>query len=394
VKPVVAILGGSTPFTAALVEALRTAAIPPCELRLFGRDVDALERMKRYGDRRLAALDWTVSASPRLDEAVDGAAVVVNQIRFGGLSGRSRDETLANQFQIPADETLGPCGLATALRIVPRVRELAAELGRCCPGAWVLNLSNPLSITTSAMIRAGAPPRCVGLCELPLATVLETCRMLRISPADVEWDYAGLNHRGFVFALKHRGESLMPQLPEMLEGRTIFGVTGEEIRQVGALPLKYFRLSTTATTPAASRRAEFLSELKETLAGELEQPPAPPPSLSMRDLSWYEGAVVPMIAAIFADDGRRVIVNCLGDDGLVREVPARVSRDGVEVIATEPPLELLPWLFRWVAHERALLEAVESPGLERIEDALALDPAVPGAQVREIGRAIWEGYES
>jgi len=220
VKPLVAVLGGSTPFTAALVEGLRAgpAEVPACELRLFGQDSDALERMKRYGRRRLAERGWSVSTSRRLDEAVDGAAIVVNQIRFGGLAGRSRDEALANRFQLPADETLGPCGLAAALRVVPCIRELAAELGRWCKDAWVLNLSNPLSVTTAAMIRAGAPPKCVGLCELPLATVIETCRVLRMSLEEVEWQYAGLNHRGFVFALEHRGEDLLARLPEMLGG--------------------------------------------------------------------------------------------------------------------------------------------------------------------------------
>ena len=150
-KRVIAILGGSTPFTAALVEAFRAA--PACELRLFGQDRDALEKMKRYAERRL---QWTVLATSRLEEAVTGAAVVVNQIRFGGLEGRSRDEALANRFGLAADETLGPCGLSAALRVVPRIRELAAGLGRRCPNAWVLNLSNPLSVTTRAMIRGNA----------------------------------------------------------------------------------------------------------------------------------------------------------------------------------------------------------------------------------------------
>jgi 6-phospho-beta-glucosidase len=391
VKPAVAILGGSTPFTAALVEALRDApaGIPACELRFFGQDGDALERMKAYGHRRLAALGWTVSATRSLDEAVSGATVVVNQIRFGGLRGRSKDEDLAGRFQLPADETLGPCGLNAALRVIPRVRELAAELGRRCPGAWVLNLSNPLSLATRAMIRAGAPRRCFGLCELPQATVIETCRVLGISPADVEWDYAGLNHRGFVFSLRHRGEELLPRLPELLGEQTIFGVTGEVIRHAGALPLKYFKLSTSQGKAVAAGRADFLDALKDTLARELGQALAPPPSLALRDLSWYSGAVVPMIGAIFADDGRRMIVNRLADDGLVREVPVRVTSAGVELTEAAPPPHLASWLDRWAAHERALIEAVEAPSLERIEQALALDPAVPKARIGEIGRAIW-----
>jgi 6-phospho-beta-glucosidase len=395
-NPVLAVLGGSTPFTAALVEALRSApaGMPACELRLFGQDAAALETMRKYADRRLATFGWSVSASRRLDEAVDGAAVVVNQIRFGGLPGRARDEALARRFQLPADETLGPCGLSGALRVVPRIREIAAELGRRCPDAWVLNLSNPLSVTTAAMVRAGAPARCVGLCELPLATVTETCRLLRMSLRDVDWDYTGLNHRGFIFALRHRGEELLPRLPEMLEGRSILGVTGDEIRRVGAVPLKYFWLSTGVVRPAPSHRAEFLGKLKEAIARDLESSAEPPPSLSRRDLGWYEGAVVPMTAAIFADHQRRVVVNCVRDDGLVWELPARVSRDRVEVVATEPPPQLRPWLDRWAAHERALLEAVASPCLERIVEALALDPVVPKRQVREIGRAIWAEHEN
>ena len=395
-RPAVAILGGSTPFTAALVEALRAAAhaLPACELRLFGQDAEALQRMKRYGDRRLAPSGWAVNASRVLDEAVDGAAVVVNQIRFGGLEGRSRDEELASRFQLSADETLGPCGLTAALRVVPRIRELAADLGRLCPDAWVLNLSNPLSLATRAMILAGAPRKCVGLCELPQATVAETCRVLAMQPADVEWEYAGLNHRGFVFSLKHRGEERLPRLPDLLDARTIFGVTAEEIRRAGALPLKYFRLSASTTPPAATGRAQFLDALKETLARELEQPSAPPPSLKMRDFSWYDGAVVPMIAAIFANDGRRMIVNRLAADGLVREVPVLVWRDGVQAVAAEPPPRLAPWLERWAAHERALIDAVDAPDPERIERALALDPSVPASRVRDIGQAIWAGRGS
>lgn len=390
-RPVIAILGGSSPFTAALVEAVRSpaAGVAAAELRLFGRDATALATMERYGKARLAHLGWIISATQRLDEAVDGAAVVVNQIRFGGLAGRARDEALANRFQLPADETLGPCGLLGALRVTPRLRELAAELGRRCPpDAWVLNLSNPLSVTTGAMIRAGAPRHCVGLCELPYATVLETCRVLGMSPADVAWRYAGLNHRGFIFSLQHRGEELLPRLPELLQGETIFGVTADDIRQVGALPLKYFRLSNTPSAPAPSDRAHFLVGLREAIARELDETGAPPPSLSKRYLRWYEDAVVPMIAAICADARRSMIINCMRDDGLVWEVPALVSRTGFEVVATELPARILRWVERWAAHERALFDAVISPSIQRIEHALELDPTVPKAQVRELASAI------
>ena len=375
-KPVIAILGGGTPFTAALVEALRAARLPECELRLFGQDAQALDRMRRYGSRRLA---WNVSATQRLDEAVSGSTIVLNQIRFGGMGGRARDEGLANRFQLPADETLGPCGLTAALRVAPRLRELAAELGRLCAGAWVLNLANPLSVTTAEMIRAGAPLKCFGLCELPRATVGEACRLLQVPVEEIQWQYAGLNHRGFVFGLQHKGEPLLPRLLQ----QSVFGITGEEIRQTGALPLKYFRLA--ASGP--SSRAAFLTGLKEAIARELDSGDVPPRSLSLRTLDWYADAVVPMMSAILSPAPRRLVVNCM-HDGLVREAPAKVSSEGVFVEPCEPPEQVKPWLDRWTAHERAMLEAVRSPSLDSIEAALALDPVVPPSQVRELGRAI------
>ncbi len=393
--PRTTILGGSTPFTAALVEALRAAdaALPAGELCLFGRDRSFLEAMKRYATARLAPIGWMVSASDLLEEAVDGAAVVVNQIRFGGLQGRARDESLARQFDLPADETLGPSALSAALRIVPPLTALARELGRRCPDAWVLNLANPLSVTTAAMIQAGAPRKCVGLCELPFTTVAETCRLLGVPVDTVEWRYAGFNHRGFVFALALPDRDLLAQLPELLGGRTVFGVTAEDIARVGAIPLKYFRLCAASPEGTAVHRAEFLLNLKQSVYDELQASDQPPPSLSKRDLRWYECAVVPMIVAIFAGDGRELIVNQTRDDGLVWELPARVFREGLQPVAATPGGRVGEWLTRFAAHERALLEAIESPSLSRIEQALELDPCVPGDRVREIARAVHSGLQ-
>jgi 6-phospho-beta-glucosidase len=389
VRPPVAILGGSTPFTAALVEALRASAadLPACELRLVGTDAAALERMRRYANARLGEAGWTASAGTRMGEALEGVAVVVNQIRFGGLKGRAADEAMASHWQLPADETLGPCGLAAALRVASPVRALAAELGRRCPSAWVLNLSNPLSVTTALMRQEGAPVSSIGLCELPLSTAMEVCRLLRCSFDDVEWDYAGLNHRGLIFGFRHRGEELLPSLPDLLGPQTVFGITADEIGRIGALPLKYSRL--TRSRAASPRRADFLIGLKDDLAREIDAGEAPPRSLGKRSFDWYSGAVVPALAAIFSDAPRRMIVNVPDSDGLVREVPAMMSSAGVQPCHLKVPAPLRHWLKRWEDHERAVLDAVTAPSLATIERALELDPVVPNHSAAQVAREIW-----
>ncbi|MFL5321529.1 MAG: hypothetical protein ACJ790_17840 [Myxococcaceae bacterium] len=389
--PIVAVLGGSTPFTAAYVEAVRAAAdaLPACELRLYGRNSEALQRMASYSRARLSSWSWTVSTHVRLDEAVRGASIVVNQIRFGDLEGRAEDEAVAARFGVPADETLGPCGLLAALRVAPQLRSLGAELGKHCPDAWVLNLSNPLSVATAALLDGGAPPKTIGLCELPAATVQEACVVLGLEQQHVEWKYTGLNHRGFITSLRYKREELLPQLPELLRERTIFGIGATEVRQTGALALKYFQLMTgRGTSPG---RAEFLIGLREELSHELEHPDAPPPSLSRRRLDWYEGAIVPLMRAVFSETPHVVVIDSRDEDGLVREHRARVSARGITPLNDEAPASIAPWLDAWSAHERAVLRAVRDPGAAQLREALELDPTVPPSKVTEITRHIAAG---
>jgi len=106
----IAILGGSSPFTAALVDAMADArhGIPPGELVLQGRTEQALELVSGYARHQLGDAGWSVHWNVDLDAALDGADVVIHQIRYGGMEGRHDDERLAAEVSIPPDETLGP----------------------------------------------------------------------------------------------------------------------------------------------------------------------------------------------------------------------------------------------------------------------------------------------
>ncbi len=54
-----------------------------------------------------------------LDRVLDGADVVLIQMRVGGLDARVLDETFPRAFGLPGEETMGPGGFANALRTVP-----------------------------------------------------------------------------------------------------------------------------------------------------------------------------------------------------------------------------------------------------------------------------------
>lgn len=54
-----------------------------------------------------------------------------------------------------------------ALRTIPVVLEIAKEMERLCPNAWLINFSNPSSMVTEAVHRHSSI-KCIGLCNVPI----------------------------------------------------------------------------------------------------------------------------------------------------------------------------------------------------------------------------------
>ena len=82
-----------------------------------------------------------------------GADVVLNAVRIGGLAARVFDESYPQRRGCPGEETMGPGGLANALRTVPVVRSWWATVMDVAPDALHINLTNPSGIVVAALQR-------------------------------------------------------------------------------------------------------------------------------------------------------------------------------------------------------------------------------------------------
>ena len=387
-------LGGSSPFTVALVDALAdaTAAIAPVvpmHLLLAGRNADHLGYVAAYAKARLGGIGWSCNMSTDAACALDGADIVIHQIRYGDLALRSAGERLCHAFGVAADETLGPAALLTAVLSRGAIERTVTLIRHHCPQAWVLNLTNPLSLVTATMGRE--LPRCVGLCELPTATLRQAAAALNFDAATLEWDYRGLNHRGFIVRLTRNDENLMPQLVDRLSSNadgarspaTIGGITSAYIAELGALPLKYFALmhQRTCATPG---RADFVADLRMQIVQQLRADATrSPPAARQRDQAWYPLAVVPMLKAIGSPRPSVQVVNRLCDDDLVWELKAPVSCAGIgaPLPAARPGPAVADWLERFRRHEQAAAQAMAAPTRQHLRRALEADPALPEADV-------------
>src|SRR5699024_7371947 len=123
-------------------------------------------------------LDLPVRVISDLDEALSGSAVVFAAIRSGGTRGRIGDERVALARGLLGQETIGPGGLAYAIRTQGLMEDLARRVARLAPEAWIINFTNPAGLITEAML--DHHPRVVGICDTPIGLVRRVARTLQV----------------------------------------------------------------------------------------------------------------------------------------------------------------------------------------------------------------------
>jgi 6-phospho-beta-glucosidase len=185
-----------------------------------------------------------------VDDAVDGADVVFAALRVGGVDGRVRDERDAIALGIIGQETVGAGGLASALRTVPVVDDIAERIAARAPQAWVISMTNPAGIVAEAM-SAVLGERVIGVCDSPVALIRRALAALDLDPGaslaavtgTVDVDYLGLNHLGWLRAVRVDGLDVLPgliadpaRLSTIEEGR-LFGP--DLLAALGTLPNEY-----------------------------------------------------------------------------------------------------------------------------------------------------------
>lgn len=183
------------------------------ELVLWDPDADRLSIMATLG-RAIVKQEGgslIVREASSIEDAVEGASFVMNSIRVGGIIGRAADERKAIEHGYPGQETTGPAGAAMAMRTVPIAIEQARLVERLSPDAWIVNFTNPAGLITQA-IANHTNAKIVGICDTPTELFHNIAHALGATLADVECDYVGLNHLGWVRGIRLHGEDVFDRV--------------------------------------------------------------------------------------------------------------------------------------------------------------------------------------
>ncbi|MFM4769437.1 hypothetical protein ACEUAV_16555 [Aeromonas veronii] len=214
----IVVIGAGSSYTPELIEGLiqRQHELPLRELWLVDID-DGREKMEIIAAltrRMLAKAGLEVRVETRLDreEALRGADYVCSQFRAGCLEARISDERISLKYGLIGQETNGLGGFANACRTIPIALQIAADMERLCPDAWLLNFTNPSGMVTEAVLRH-SKIKAVGLCNVPVimhkgvATLLESH-----DEQEFIMQVAGLNHFIFVRQIQHQGEDKLGEV--------------------------------------------------------------------------------------------------------------------------------------------------------------------------------------
>jgi 6-phospho-beta-glucosidase len=382
--PKLVILGGSSPFTIQLIDQFVSKNFTQVyHLVLYGRNDVRLELIANYSRHHLTKTGWHVESNIDLDNALEGAKIIIHQNRYGGLEGRLEDELFAQQFGFTADETLGPCGLKSAIRMAPWLKALTKKILTLCPDALLINLTNPLSSAVSILHHWGVK-KVLGICELPMATFERVANTLELPAQQIYWDYTGLNHRGFIYNLAFDGENLFPKFIEKISSSGFNGFTRAEIEDLGAIPLKYFHLF--SRSHHAEGRALQVKLIGDRIIGELSlKTNLSPESLKDRNMDWYEKGVIPLLNAINSMNPQPLVINMVNETGITIESKTVISKEAIEIIrSAQIPVQVLKWTQTFLEHEKAVLKAALDPTAQNVKEALERDPLIWGSELAAI----------
>lgn len=154
-----------------------------------------------------------VTLSKTLDEdrALDGADYVVIAISHGGLEAELEDHRIARRhgfYNIKGSES-GIAGAGRTLRHVPEFLRYARKMRALCPGAMLLNVTNPLTALTRCVHRyegIHAMGFCHGILN-HLEILLPYFGATRLE--EVSFSVTGVDHCSFLTDIRFQGQDAL-----------------------------------------------------------------------------------------------------------------------------------------------------------------------------------------
>lgn len=208
---------GSSVFTMRLVGDLLTE---PCiesgEIVLVDVDEERLTEVSAGVQKLIAHTGrlFTLEVHINYERALRDADFVFFTYASGGYSAWKSDIEISTKFGVnqSVGDTIGPSAVIRILRSIPVALEIAHIMERLCPGAYIINYTNPEAAQCLA-IQKYSGIACFGLCHgTPDTAGKLAAEVFHVSPERLMYQAGGVNHLTWFTDLRINGADVYPVL--------------------------------------------------------------------------------------------------------------------------------------------------------------------------------------
>ncbi len=212
---------GSSVFTMRLVgDILSEDFIEGGELRLVDIDAAALAEVRAAVEKLVARSKkaFAVTAHEDFRPALPGADFVFFTYAVSGYAAWQRDIATSTRFGVnqSVGDTIGPGAAIRILRSIPLALQIAHEMERACPDAYIINYTNPEGAQCLA-IQKYSRIKSFGLCHgTPDTAEALATKVFGVDPGRFAYEAAGVNHLTWFTRMEIDGEDVYPLLQQRL----------------------------------------------------------------------------------------------------------------------------------------------------------------------------------
>ena len=234
---------GSLQFTSkTIMDMLTFPAFEECEFALMDINERKLKDITECVEKIIAERNkpkCKITATMDRATALKDADGVLCTIFNGDIDIWQYDILIPKKYGVDINigDTRSVSGIFRALRNIPVMLDICADIEKYCPHAVFLNYTNPMSMLCGAMQRH-ANIEVTGLCHSVQGTMQMLAGWLNIPKEEIVYKCMGVNHQAFYTILQHNGEDLYPKLRKLLEDPKY--LNEEQVRNEMFLKLGYY----------------------------------------------------------------------------------------------------------------------------------------------------------
>lgn len=215
--------GGSRGWAWGLMSDLMTCGDISGRVDLYDINLQAAKNNEVIGNKfnqaKGAKTTWQYKAVETLEQALTGADFVILSILPGTFDEMESDVHTPEKYGIyqSVGDTTGPGGILRAMRTIPMYEVIAQGIRDCCPGAWVINYTNPMTLCVKALYHVFPEIKAFGCCHEVFGTqkflgevVREELGTPAVERHEIKVNPLGVNHFTWLTEAKYRDVDLFP----------------------------------------------------------------------------------------------------------------------------------------------------------------------------------------